>query len=139
MRFGESFTPRLVLAIISTLLEEGAIFVIWRWALPRFGIELSLYVLIIIMVGWLVYAVVTFIVVTRALGKKAVIGLQTMIGSRGKVARPLAPEGMVRIKGELWGATSEEGEIDIGEEVIVVGEDGLKLVVRKGGHRLTTR
>jgi len=139
MRFGESFTPRLVLAIISTLLEEGAIFVIWRWALPRFGIELSLYVLIIIMVGWLVYAVVTFIVVTRALGKKAVIGLQTMIGSRGKVARPLAPEGMVRIKGELWGATSEEGEIDIGEEVIVVGEDGLKLIVRKGGPRLTTR
>jgi len=73
------------------------------------------------------------------LGKKAVIGLQTMIGSRGKVARPLAPEGMVRIKGELWGATSEEGEIDIGEEVIVVGEDGLKLIVRKGGPRLTTR
>ena len=139
MRFGESFTPRLVLAIISTFLEEGAIFVIWRWALPRFGIELPLYVLIIIMVGWLVYAVVTFIVVTRALGKKAVIGLQTMIGSKGKVARPLVPEGMVRIKGELWGATSEEGQVDIGEEVIVVGEDGLKLIVRKGGPRLTTR
>ena len=139
MRFGESFTPRLVLAIISTFLEEGAIFVIWRWALPRFGIELPLYVLIIIMVGWLVYAVVTFIVVTRALGKKAVIGLQTMIGSKGKVARPLVPEGMVRIKGELWGATSEEGQVDIGEEVIVVGEDGLKLIVRKGGSRFTTR
>jgi len=139
MRFGETFAPRLVLAIISILLEEGAIFVIWRWALPHFDIELPLYVLVTIMVGWLVYAVATFIIVTRALGKKAFIGLQTMVGSKGKVARPLAPEGMVRIKGELWGATSEEGKMDIGEEVTVVGEDGLKLIVRKGGPRLTTR
>ena len=32
---------------------------------------------------------------------------------------------------ELWGATSAEDNIDIGEQVEVVGEDGLKLLVRK--------
>jgi len=131
MRFGENFTPRLILAVVSTSLEEVAIFVIWRWGLPHFSIYLPLYVLIIIMVAWLAYSVTMFIVVTRVLRKKAIVGLPTMIGSKGKVARPLAPDGMVSIKGELWGATSVEGEIDTGEEIMVVGEDGLKLVVRR--------
>ena len=60
------------------------------------------------------------------------MGLPTMVGSKGKVASPLAPEGLVMIKSELWGARSAEGDIDAGEEVTVVGQDGLKLVVHKG-------
>jgi len=68
-----------------------------------------------------------------------VVGLPTMIGSKGKVASPLAPEGQVRIKGELWGATSDEGNIDTGEWITVVGEDGLKLVVRRGSTGVPTR
>ena len=43
----------------------------------------------------------------------------------------LAPEGLVRIKGELWKAKSASGSMDIGEKVIVVGQDGLELTVRK--------
>ena len=59
------------------------------------------------------------------------VGLPTMIDSKAKVVSPLTPVGMVRIKGELWEATSIGGTIDIGEEVIVVGQDALKLIVRK--------
>ncbi len=138
MKLGGNFTARLILAVVSTLLEEGAIVVIWYWGLPHFGIHLPLYVLIIIMVAWLAYAVAMFIVVTRVLSKKAVVGLPTMVGSKGRVAKPLAPEGLVQIGGELWGATSAEGEIGAGEEVTVVGEDGLKLVVRRGASRGAT-
>ena len=72
-----------------------------------------------------------FVFTTRTLKRQAVVGLPTMIGSRGKVASSLAPDGLVRIKGELWGATSTEGVLAPGEEVEVVGEDGLKLVVHK--------
>lgn len=43
----------------------------------------------------------------------------------------LAPEGLVRVEGELWVAKSARGKIDPGGEVIVVGQDGLKLIVRK--------
>jgi membrane-bound serine protease (ClpP class) len=57
--------------------------------------------------------------------------LPSMVGTSGKAASTLAPEGMVRIKGELWVATSAEGDVAVGEEVEVVGEDGLKLFVRK--------
>jgi membrane-bound serine protease (ClpP class) len=54
-----------------------------------------------------------------------------MVGSQGKVVSPLDPQGVVRIKGELWKATSAAGRIDTGEEVTVVRQEGLKLIVRQ--------
>lgn len=130
---------RLALAIISTTCEEVAIYVIWRWLLPRFDIHLSFQVLIGIMVAWAAFSIWLFIFTTRTLRKQVPVGLPSMVGSKGKVAGKLSPEGMVRIKGELWGATSAEGDIDTGEEVLVVGEDGLKLSVRKTKKTGTTR
>ena len=128
---------RLVLAIVSTSLEEVAIVAIWRWLLPEFGIILPLSVLIGVMVAWAAFGTWLFIFTTRTLKKQTVVGLPTMVGSKGKVASPLMPEGLVRIRGELWGATSDEGDIDENETVEVVGEDGLKLVVRKSGGKKT--
>ena len=60
--------------------------------------------------------------------RKVVAGAETLIGTRGVVVRPLRPTGQVRLSGELWEATSEAGA-DPGEEVTVVGRDGLTLVV----------
>ncbi|HEY83425.1 MAG TPA: hypothetical protein G4O01_09120 [Dehalococcoidia bacterium] len=122
---------RLILAIVSTSAVEAALYVIWRWVLPEWGIELPLAVLIGVMVAWAVFAVVDFWLVSRILKKQVVVGLSTMIGSRGKVINPLAPEGQVIIRGELWGAEAIDGSIDRGEEVMVVGQDGLKLLVRR--------
>ena len=42
-------TARLILAIVSTALEEVAIYVIWRWLLPEFDIRLSFSVCIGVM------------------------------------------------------------------------------------------
>ena len=106
-------TARLILAIVSTSLEEVAIVAIWRWLLPEFGIYLPFSVLIGVMVAWAVFAVALFVFTTRTLKKQTVVGLPTMIGSRGKVASSLAPEGLVRIRGELWGATSAEGNVTL--------------------------
>ena len=124
-------TARLILAIVSTLLEEVAIVAIWRWLLPELDINLSLPVLIGIMAAWAAFSVTLFVFTTRTLKRQTVVGLPTMVGSRGKAASLLNPEGFVRIRGELWGSTSVEGNIGKGEEVEVVGENGLKLVVRK--------
>ena len=132
-------TARLILAIVSTSLEEVAIVAIWRWLLPEFGIELPLAVLIAVMVAWAAFGTALFVFTTRTLKRQTVVGLPTMIGSRGKVASSLVPEGMVKIKGELWGATSPEGNVDTGEQVEVVGEDGLKLVVRKVSTKKSIR
>lgn len=124
-------TARLILAIITTSVEETAIVIIWRWLLPELGINLPFPVLIGVMVAWAVFSVSLFIFTTRVIKKQTVVGLPTMVGSKGKVASRIAPEGLVRIKNELWTAKAIEGNIDKGEEVDVVGEDGLKLMVRK--------
>lgn len=136
---GKLTRARLVLAIISTSLEEVAIYVIWRWLLPEFGIKLPFQVLIGVMVAWVAFGIWLFIFTTRTLGKQVPVGLPSMIGTKGKVASRLSPEGMVRIKGELWGATSAGGDIDAGEEVVVVSEDGLMLSVRRAGDSRTKR
>ena len=107
---------------------------IWRWGLPQIGIELPLTVLLAVMVAWGIYAGTTFWIVTRTLRQKALVGLPTMIGSRGKVVSPLIPEGQVIIKSELWGAKSADKNIASGEQVTVVEQDGLKLIVRKGNN-----
>lgn len=129
---------RLVLAILSTSFEEAAIWVVWRWLLPEFDIYLPVPALIAVMVAWAAFGVWLFIFTTRTLRRQISVGLPSMVGTSGKVASRLSPEGMVRIRGELWGAKSAEGDIDTGEEVVVVGEDGLKLSVRRISDSRTT-
>ena len=124
-------TVRLVIAIFSTLLEEIALAAIILWGLPRLGIHIPLAGLIALMAALAAYAVITYRLGSKALGKKPVIGLPDMVGSRGKVVTLLDPEGLVRIKGELWESTSADRRINTGEEVIVVEQDGLKLTVRR--------
>ena len=126
-------TARLILAVVSTLAVEAALFTIWRWVLPEWEIEIPLAALIAVMVAYAIFAVVDFWFITLVLKKQAVIGLSTMIGSKGKVTSPLEPEGLVTIKGELWGAKSIDKNIGSGELVTVVGQDGLKLIVCKVG------
>jgi membrane-bound serine protease (ClpP class) len=122
---------RLIIAIVSTTLEEAALAVGVLWGLPKLGIHIPLWVLIIVMLAWGAYTVITYRMGSRALRRKPMHGLTAMLGSEGKVVSPLVPEGMVRIKGELWRAKSASGRVDTGVEVTVMGQDGLKLVVRK--------
>ncbi len=124
-------TDRLILAIISTILEEVAIVAIVRWALPSINVHIPGPGLSALMVVWGTYAVLTYRVGSRALRRKQVVGLPDMVGSKGKVVSPLVPEGLVRIRNELWIAKSASGKMKAGGKVIVVGQDSLKLVVRE--------
>ncbi len=129
-------TGRLILAILSILLEEAALVAVVLWGLPQLGIQIPLYGLILLMVAWSAFSVFIYRMGSRALRRKPVAGLPGMLGSRGKAVSPLTPDGFVRIKGELWEAKSDSGRIGVGEEAVVTGQDGLKLVVRKGNSRL---
>ena len=122
---------RLILAIITTLLEEAAIVAIVRWALPQVGVHIPLSGLIALMAAWAAYSVVVYRIGSRALRRKPVISVPDMVGSKGKVVSSLIPDGLVRIKSELWVAKSSGGEVKPGGEVIVTEQDGLKLVVRQ--------
>jgi len=128
-----------VLAIISTTFEEIAIYAIWRWLLPEFGIYLPVAALAALMASWLAFSLWLFVFTTKTIKKQVPIGLPSMVGATGKAAGPLAPEGMVRIRGELWGAVAAEGNIGAGEAIVVVSQDGLKLKVHKARTGRPTR
>ena len=66
----------------------------------------------------------------------AYAGAESLIGARGTVREPLAPQGSVFVAGALWKASSVAGEIPAGVEVQVVGRRGLELEVApiKGGN-----
>lgn len=132
-------THRLILAVISTAAEEFLIYAIWRWLLPEWDINWPVAALIAVMVGWGIFSISLFIFTTKTLKRQVTIGLPSMVGAVGKAASPLVPEGLVRIKSELWVATADTGDIKKGENIEVVGEEGLRLVVRRAGVNETKR
>jgi membrane-bound ClpP family serine protease len=128
-------TTRLILAILSSLLEEAALVAFVLWGLPQLGVEMPLVGLIALMAVLGGYNVISYRIGSRALKRKPVTGLPDMVGTKGKAVSRLAPRGLVRIKGELWEATSSDESIGVGEEIIVVGQDGLRLIVDRIGNK----
>ena len=123
-------SARLIYAIVSILLEEAAIVVIVLVGLPQIGIKIPLGVLITVMLVFAVFSVLLYQAGSRAL-RRTPVALSVMTGSKGKVVTPLAPVGFIKIKDELWEAESVGDKISIGKEVMVIKQDGLKLIVRQ--------
>ena len=122
---------RLILAIFSTLLEEAGLAAIVLWGLPQLGVHIPWAVLIVLMVVWGVLSIFSYRAGSRALMRKPVVGLPAMIDSKGRVVSSLTPKGVIKVGNELWEATSAGRRIKAGEEVTVVGQDRLRLIVRK--------
>ena len=60
--------------------------------------------------------------------RKALVGVEALVGKRGVAVSDLRPEGQARVSGELWRARCD-GACAAGTEVIVRAVDGLTLVV----------
>ncbi len=58
-------------------------------------------------------------------------GVEALSGATGIAISDLAPSGMAHVRGEDWTAEAQEGIIRKGEEVRVVGVEGLRLKVVK--------
>jgi len=127
---GNRMSGRLILAILSTLLEEAALVAIVLVGLPELGIKIPIAGLIALMLAWAAISVITYRAGSQALRRKPVVGLPAMVGGKGKVVHPLDPEGLVKIGAELWRARSVKDKIAVGDEVIVVAQEGSKLIVR---------
>ncbi|MDD4635921.1 MAG: NfeD family protein [Dehalococcoidales bacterium] len=120
---------RLIIAIITNIIEIVAIVVIVRVALPYWEINIPVYGLLLIIIVWLLFSVVIYRIGSHALDRKVMTGLPFMEGTRGVVVKDLSPEGTVKIQGEYWSAYSEVA-LSKGQEVEVVSEKGMVLVVR---------
>ena len=126
-------TGRLVAAIVSTAMELTIIALGILWGLPRLGARLPFWTLVTIlvpvMVLWTMYSIFIYRKGSVALKRSHIVGMQNMIGTKGVVVKPLNPEGMVSIRSELWQARSTEGNIKTGAQIIVTGQERLKLMV----------
>jgi membrane-bound ClpP family serine protease len=123
--------PRLIIAIITNLLDEAIIAAFIIFGLPRLGVNIPLWGLILIGIGFLVYAVGFYLIGSKVLRKKPLPGLTNMVGVEGKVVSPLAPKGFIRAEGELWSSKADNGFIDIGADVIIIEQRRLELIVRR--------
>ncbi|MFH0942061.1 MAG: NfeD family protein [Chloroflexota bacterium] len=120
---------RLAMAVIGGLAEEAVLVAVVLILLPRFGVRIPVWWLAGLMAVLAINNAVFFLIGRRALKKRPLAGLTTMAGTRGEVVRKLSPRGLVKIRGELWQATSEGEEVAVGESVTVVKQDGLALIV----------
>lgn len=68
----------------------------------------------------------------RALRRRAVTGLEALVGGQGEAATDLKPEGLVRLRGELWTAEARE-PVARGGRIEGVGVRGTKVVVQPWG------
>ncbi len=129
---GRKFTAY---ATITSLLEELALVAVVLWLLPRLGINIPIWGLALLMIALGVYSYMTYQLGKKALDKKPIVSPD--IGNSGKATTPLTPTGYVRLGTELWKASSTDSSIEAGEEVVVIGMQGVTLLVaplNKGNH-----
>jgi membrane protein implicated in regulation of membrane protease activity len=118
-------------AVLSWMLEEILLVVVVLWLLPKFfDINIPWWGLAILMAGLAAYSVIMYRIGRRTFFIRPRLDPENIIGSEGTVTRSLAPEGHVKVQGVLWKAISRGRELREGEEVEVVGMEGLRLVVK---------
>ena len=120
-----------VYSIVSAIIEEAAIAVLILWILPVFNINLPLWATIIILAAFAVFSYVSYRLGHPTVLLEGVTSPESIVGSEGIVQQDLEPEGYVQVRGELWKASSTASGLKKGEEVIITGIDGLKLIVTR--------
>ena len=113
------------LLIISDELLIGCFLI---FLLYHFGVDIWVFGLVIVILAALIIFI-AYIFLPHL--KKPVTGVEGMIGMTGVAMETLTPEGMVRIKGELWSAESTGSMVDRGEKIVVEKVNGLSLIVKK--------
>ncbi len=102
---------------------------------PEFQLSLRLVLPIVFGVAAIAVFLTRLAVVSQR--QLPVSGVAAMIGEHGRALTPIVPGEMGRVSthGEIWAATALE-PIAAGDAVSVTQVDGLKLTVRKAGHRI---
>ena len=119
------------LKILVLLLDEAVVVALVLLVLWVLDIEIPLPIAIVaaLLLGIIVF--ITHKAIIPTFHKKKVTGAEGLIGLEGEVIEPLTPKGLVSVKGEYWKAKSVGGKIAAGEEVEILGLDGLTLMVRR--------
>ena len=117
-------------SFIRFLVEEVILAVTLSWFLPRLGINIPLWLIIVLMEAWAIYSYLTSKLVAKVIDRPAAVGPEALLGVKGITTTLLSPDGCVRVGSELWQAHSMAGDIETGTEVVILGVDRLTLLVK---------
>ena len=119
----------IIFNIATSLLKGAVLLFVILWVLPLWGINIPLWGIILLIVAFVIYEVVTFRLGIKALERKPAIWSGAIVGCCGKATTPLTPEGYVQVNGELWYAFSSDTNTNEGDDIVVVELDRLTLRV----------
>lgn len=119
------------LIVLVSLLDDVAVLALIVLGLWYFHVEITWVLVLIIAVGMAAFIFIVHRAIVPSLLRKKALGAEQMVGLEGRVTEALKPRGLIRIKGETWNAISVEGNIWIGEDVVVMRVTGLSVEVRR--------
>lgn len=88
-----------------------------------------------VVVGLVLFVAFAARAVVRAHRAQVVTGMEGIIGDTGVVLVALDPTGEIQFQGERWKATSLDGTIEEGSEVVVTRQKGFNLYVKRAETR----
>jgi len=121
------------LIILASLWDDLAVALLVLLVLWLLGIPISLPIIIFLVLFFVATIFIMHKAVIPALHRRKATGSEGMIGLEGEVIEPLTPNGLVKVRGEYWKAKSVGGKIAAGEEVEILGLEGLTLKVKRKG------
>jgi membrane-bound ClpP family serine protease len=117
------------LAVVSGILEQAILVAVVLVLLPRLGIYLPFWALVFMMIALGAYGYMAFRLGRKALRQRPLMSSEAMVGRKCTVVKSLAPKGYVKVGSELWQASSPGFVIRKGQEVVIVGTEGMTLLV----------
>ena len=119
------------LIVLASLLDDAAVVIIVLLVLWFLKIPISLPIIILLILLFVATVFIMHKLVIPALHRRKITGSEGMLGLEGRVIKSLAPRGTISVKGEYWTARSIGKNIPVGEQVEIVGMDGLTLQVKR--------
>lgn len=98
-------------------------------ALP--SVRVSPWIIVTVTGGMTLFLGFVIRALMRAQRSPVRMGATTLVGREGRAITDLAPEGRVRVDGEVWTAIAEGEPVGAGEPVEVAGVEGVTLRVRR--------
>ena len=119
------------LKVLVLLLDEAAALVLVVLVLRflKIHIPLPLTIAAGLLLGTVIF--ITHKAVIPSFHRKIVTGPEGMIGGQGRVVEALTPVGAVVVDGERWRAKSVDDNIEVDENVEIVGLERLTLKVKR--------
>lgn len=125
-------TLKGVLKLLLLSADEIAVAVFIFAVLPGFGVDVPLRISVPFLVLLLLKDIlIAPYVLGGGLEKRPLTGPEALIGMEAVVVEDLSPEGIVKVKNELWRGICLNGRVKRGEKVRIVGFRGNLLLLER--------